>query len=30
MLRRFLRVAQTCKGVPKDLVYNKVMLVDVG
>ena len=30
MLRGFLRVAQTYKGVPKDLVYNKVMLVDVG
>ena len=30
MFRRFLRVALTCESVPKDLVYNKVILVDVG
>ena len=30
MLRRFLRVAQTCKSAPKDLFYNKVMSIDVG
>ena len=29
MLYRLLGVAQTCESMPKNLVYNKVMLVDV-
>ena len=29
MLYRLLRVAQTWESMPQNLVYNKVMLVDV-